>query len=60
MALTQNDYRSILGSLRNSGPNDSGSLRLGSYVQNLITPVGDDTIYNPTYHTGTEDYKTKT
>ena len=60
MALTQNDYRSILGSLRNSGPNDSGSLRLGSYVQNLITPVGDDTIYNPTYHTGIEDYKTKT
>ena len=49
MALTQRDYGSILGSLRNAGPNRSGELRLGSYVRNLVTPLDQSTVYNPGY-----------
>lgn len=61
MALTQNDYRSILGSLRNSTGNGNGSLKVGSYVKNVITPLGEDTIYNPVYSDTTiEEYKTST
>ena len=59
MALTQNDYRSILGSLRNSGINQSGELRLGAVVENLITPLNQSNIYNQHFSTrAVEDWTT--
>lgn len=61
MALTQNDYRSILGSLRNAGPNRSGELRLGSYINNIVTPLEQDTTYNPEYpRVENKNYETTT
>lgn len=61
MALTQNDYRSILGSLRNATGNDSSSLKIGAYVQNVITPLGEETVFNPMYSDKIiEEYETST
>lgn len=50
MAITRNDYKYIHNTLpKREVERDDGTLKVGAAVKNLITPLNDATVYNPSF-----------